>query len=115
MSGGGASSEHRGGAKSVHHSYRSDDRGSEGRWLAIGLPAARAVALGAEPTPAAVLPRDLPLLDTPLVEGGATSAGEVTVGAVEEMAGAGACNGVGVIGATDGAWVAAGMVNDHPG
>ncbi len=65
--------------------------------------------------PELLLP-ELLLLDEPLVEGGGpTSAGELTVGAVDETVGEGAGNGGAVVGATDGVWVAAGMVNDHPG
>ena len=43
------------------------------------------------------------------------AAGEVTIGAEDEAAGEGVCGGGDVAGTTGGAWVAPGMVSDHPG
>ena len=55
------------------------------------------------------------LLETRLMDPGVPAAGEVTVGAAGEAAGEGACNGGDVAGTAGGAWVAPGMVSDHPG
>ena len=79
---------------------------SEGGWFVLGRCAAGALA-----------PRDTErLLTEPwLMDPGVPAAGEVTSGAGDEAAGEGACGGGDVAGNTGGAWVAPGMVSDHPG
>ena len=89
------------------------DRTSEGRLARVGLMCVRGVEF---PRPTGTTAAGTRCCwTTSLMDPGVPAAGEVTVGAVDEAAGEGACNGGAVVGTTGGAWVAPGMVSDHPG
>jgi len=72
------------------------------------------VGRGKKPLLVESLPLVPLLLEAPLMDPGVPAVGEVTIGAVDEAAGEGAC-GDDVAGTSVGAWVAPGMVSDHPG
>ncbi len=89
---------------------------SEGGRLVLGRSTSGVlVGRGKEPLLVDSLPLDPLLLEAPLMDPGVPAAGEITIGAVDEAAGEGVCGGGDVAGTTGGAWVAPGIVSDHPG
>jgi hypothetical protein len=89
---------------------------SEGGRLVLGRRASGVlVGRGNRPLLVDLLPPEPLLLEVPLMDPDVPAAGEVKIGAVDEAAGEGVCGGGDVAGTTGGAWVAPGMVSDHPG
>jgi hypothetical protein len=99
------------------------DRKSEDGWFVLGRCARAALVLrGREPLLTEPLPLEPLLLEAPLMDPGVPAAGEVTTGAGDVAVGTAAGDGTegegiegDVAGTTSGAWVAPGMVSDHPG